>query len=744
MKTEGHSRTLLLPGLALMATACLALAGLAVYQVRWIAPELSRIQSGIARSFEVIKSARQLEQTLAESERGVRNYLVTRDSGQLVEYRKLLEGVPSEVSDFRRLAGTDYAGSMTVLDKEVERTRSQLRQMVEAYEREGADGARNALRGHLESDPLHAIGATIDSIVGAENARLAGLQAEAKQHERTFAGAAFGAGVLALFVMAFGAFELVKAFRDVRRAAEEQRISEEQFRLFVSGVTDYAVYTMDPVGRVTSWNAGAERIKGYAAREILGRNFARFYTEADQKAGVPARALETAAREGRWETEARRVRKNGTVFWAHVVLDPIRDSSGRLLGFVKVTRDVSERRAQQEALEQARSALAQAQKMEAVGQLTGGIAHDFNNLLTVIMGSLEALERRLHSGRLDVTKFIETARRGAERAADLVQRLLTFARRQPLEPRPVQPNRLVASVAGWVRRGLSESITLETLLAPGAWWISADQSQLESAILNLALNARDAMPAGGRLTIETANTLLDGAYARANPDVAPGEYTMISVTDTGAGMTPDTIARAFEPFFTTKDVGAGSGLGLSQVYGFVKQSRGHVKIYSEPGTGTTVKLYFRRLEGPVPEDTSDEAAPSAQMKGGEAILLVEDDDDVRRFTAESLGELGYRVRQARDAASALQALEEPEPVDLLFTDIGLPGGVNGRELADAARKRKPRLKVLFTSGYARDTVVKQGVLDTSFDFVGKPFTQTGLARRVREALDREQRPPRAD
>jgi CheY-like chemotaxis protein len=375
--------------------------------------------------------------------------------------------------------------------------------------------------------------------------------------------------------------------------------------------------------------------------------------------------------------------------------------------------------------------------MEALGQLTGGVAHDFNNLLTVIMGSLEALERRLHAGRLDVDKFIETARRGADRAADLVQRLLTFARRQPLEPRALQPNRLVVSVAALVRRSLPESIAVETVLAPGAWWVSADQSQLESALLNLALNARDAMPSGGRLTVETANAFLDEAYARANADVAPGEYAMIAVSDTGVGMPEDSVARAFEPFFTTKEIGQGSGLGLSQVYGFVKQSRGHVKIYSELNVGTTVKVYLPRLEGPVPEEVPGEVSQPQPIKGGESILVVEDDEDVRRFTVESLDELGYRVLQAKDASSALETVGKGDEIDLLFTDVGLPGGVNGRELAAAARKRKPRLRVLFTSGYARNAVVHGGVLDPGVDFVGKPYTQSALAKRVREALDRE-------
>ena len=720
-----------------MAAGCVALATLAIYQVRWIAPEMTRIQGLITQSFEVIKAAHEIERTVSDAERSERNHLITGDRAQLAEYQELARRVPPLLAQLRDKASAgSQSGRIPALEQQLAVSLAEIERLARTHEREGPEAAQRALREHLGSDSLRRIADTIDAVVAAEDRRLAVLQLRASEHERTFAGAALGAGVLALLVMALGAYELVKAFRNMRLSAEEQRLSEEQFRRFVAGVTDYAFYTMDPEGRITSWNLGAERIKGYAAKEILGRNFARFYTEQDQKAGLPRQALDTAAREGRYESEARRVRKDGSLFWAHVVLDPIRDDAGRLLGFVKVTRDVSERHAQQEALDQARAALAQSQKMEAVGQLTGGIAHDFNNLLTVIMGSLETLERRLHAGRLDVMKFIETARRGADRAADLVQRLLAFARRQPLEPRPLQPNRLVSSVAGLVRRGLPESVTLETVLGAGEWWVSADHSQLESAILNLALNARDAMPAGGKLTIETANVFLDEAYASANPDVTPGQYAMVAVSDTGVGMAPDTIARAFEPFFTTKDIGQGSGLGLSQVYGFVKQSRGHIKIYSELGSGTAVKLYLPRLEGPIREEISGQPSAATQMKGGETILVVEDDEDVRRFTVESLGELGYRVLQAKDAVAAQGILETGEGINLLFTDIGLPGGVNGRELAASARRRKPRLKVLFTSGYARNAIVHQGVLDADVEFVGKPFTQSGLAKRVREVLDR--------
>jgi signal transduction histidine kinase len=406
-----------------------------------------------------------------------------------------------------------------------------------------------------------------------------------------------------------------------------------------------------------------------------------------------------------------------------------------LLGTALLYYGYSERVRQQTALEQTRAALAQSQKMEALGQLTGGIAHDFNNLLTVIIGSIETLQRRLAAGELDVGRFIDAARRSAERAASLTARLLAFARRQALDPKPLDPNKLVAGVVDMLQRSLGERIQVEAVLAGGAWWINADQNQLESAVLNLILNARDAMPHGGKLTIETGNVDLDDAYARAHEELAPGHYAMIAVSDNGVGMSPEVIAKAFDPFFTTKQPGHGTGLGLSQVYGFIKQSGGHIKIYSEVGQGSTVKLYLPRLQTLTAAEIVAESQPAPAGSVKESILVVEDDPDVRAFAEQALSELGYRVRIAADAASALRVLEHAPRIDLLFTDVGLPNGVNGRQLADEARRRWPALKVVFTTGYARNAIIHQGRLDPGVELVAKPFTQADLARRIRTVLD---------
>jgi PAS domain S-box-containing protein len=506
--------------------------------------------------------------------------------------------------------------------------------------------------------------------------------------------------------------------------------TERRFRLLVESVTDYAIYMLDPSGNVVNWNPGAERIKGYTREEALGLHFSRFYTEEDRALDVPSHALKTAAATGKFETDGWRVRKDGTRFWASVVINAVHDGNGELIGFAKITRDLTERRAAEERL-------LQAQKMEGLGQLTGGVAHDFNNLLTVVIGNLDAMQRHLEQPSTDVQRLkrsAENAMRGAQRAASLTQRLLAFSRQQPLEPKPVDIGRLVSGMSDMLRRSLGEEISIETALSGALWQVEVDPNQLEMAILNLALNARDAMSEGGKLTLETANVLLDHAYAASQSEVVPGQYVQLAISDDGAGMTLEVQSRAFDPFFTTKDIGQGTGLGLSQVYGFVKQSRGHVKIYSEVGEGTTVKIYLPRLHNAEP--MRDHVERPAAVRGmDETILVVEDDDDVRASTTEMLHDLGYKILEAPNGRSALQLLDGHPEIRLLFTDVGLPGGMNGRQLADAARERRHNLRILFTSGYARNAIVHEGRLDPGVELLPKPFTQAVLAARVRDILD---------
>ena len=516
--------------------------------------------------------------------------------------------------------------------------------------------------------------------------------------------------------------------REVEGTFSQLHESERRFRLLVEAVTDYAILMLDPDGHVVKWNPGVERLKGYLADEIMGQHFSVFYTEEDREQGVPETVLATATRTGKYEGEGWRVRKDGSRFWASVVVHPIRDPIGQLIGFAKVTRDLTEKRVADEQLRQA-------QKMEAIGQLTGGVAHDFNNLLTVISGNMEALQRRLtERGEPSLLRYVDSALRGSERAALLTHQLLAFSRRQPLQPTSVSVNALITNLSEMLRRTIAESVSIETVLAGGVWQAFIDSNQLENCLLNLAVNARDAMPDGGKLTIEAANVFLDENYV-ADADIPAGQYVGIFVSDTGTGMTPDVMSRAFDPFFTTKDVGQGTGLGLSQVYGFVKQSGGHVKIYSEVGAGTTIKLYLPRLLAP--DETYDKPPDALRIPTGkgETILVVEDEPDVRAFTVEMLRELGYRVLDVSDGNAGLRMLDANREIVLLLTDVGLPGGMNGRQLAEEAVRRKPRLKVLFTSGYARNAIIHHGRLDPGVQFISKPFTFNGLAAKLRQVLE---------
>jgi PAS domain S-box-containing protein len=531
-------------------------------------------------------------------------------------------------------------------------------------------------------------------------------------------------------------------FAKITRDMTEQRNAqlaaletERRFRLLVQGVTDYAIFMLDPGGHVTNWNTGAARIKGYSEAEILGAHFSRFYTPEDLDVRLPWNALERARREGRYEAEGWRVRKDGTRFWASVVLDAVRDGQGEIIGFAKVTRDLTERREAQLQLEHSREQLFQAQKMEAVGQLTGGLAHDFNNLLTGISGSLELLRARLAQGRIgDLDRYITSAQGATSRAAALTHRLLAFARRQTLDPKPTNANRLIATMEDLVQRTVGPSIKVETVLAIGLWPTLCDPNQLESALLNLCINARDAMPRGGRLTIETANTWIDERGAR-DRDMQPGQYVAICVTDTGTGMPPDILARAFDPFFTTKSVGHGTGLGLSMVYGFAKQSGGQVRLYSEIDHGTTVRLYVPR-HGAEPEDEDVqpnlEHAPRAGT--GETVLIVDDEPTIRMLVTEVLEDLGYSAIEAAESVSALKVLRSDVRIDLLITDVGLPGGMNGRQMVDVAREARPGLKVLFITGYAENAAIGRAPLEPGMHVLTKPFPMDRLASRIKAII----------
>ena len=642
-----------------------------------------------------------------------------------------------------------------------------------------------------------------------------------------------------------------------RRVSDQllQAMPAAAFALLVGSVVDYAIYMLDTSGHIVSWNAGAERIKGYRVDEVLGQHFSLFYTAPERSAGVPDRNLAVAARDGRYGGEGWRVRKDGTQFWANVVIDPVFDD-GKLIGFAKVTRDFTERRNAELALRESErmargiidtaldgfmqvdeaglimewnarataklgwsreevlgrelaevllaagdrerrvaelppimrdnswrggsstlevvtrdgrklpvelsigtlplgggvrynvffrdlsdrllveTQLRQAQKMEVVGQLTSGIAHDFNNLLQGVIGALELIELRANAGRVeDIGRFVSGALASANSAAALTHRLLAFSRRQPLDPRPLDANPLIQGMGELLHRTLGENISLQFDLAPGLWHTLCDPNQLENALLNLAINATDAMPDGGRLTVRSRNIDIDEVKAQRWQDVSPGQYICIGVCDTGTGMPADVLERAFDPFFTTKQPGQGTGLGLSMVYGFAHQSNGHCDIHSTQGAGTTVRIYLPRHEAalaaaPIPRAS----APPTHARGrGEYVLVVEDEPIVRNIVVDVLRQLGYRALEAEDAETGLAILRGATAIDLLVSDIGLPG-MDGRQLADAARALRPQLRVLLMSGYASAAVSAGGFLGPGMALVTKPFTIDILATRIGQMM----------
>lgn len=516
-----------------------------------------------------------------------------------------------------------------------------------------------------------------------------------------------------------------KITRDIteRKSAQEAlRESERQFRLLVSAVTDYAIFMLDPNGIVVSWNAGAEKIKGYKAEEIIGSHFSRFYTDEDRLAGIPARALYTAGHEGRFEGEGRRVRKNKTEFWANVVLDAIRDEGGHLVGFAKITRDITERREAQIALQRAQEQLAHAQKMEALGQLTGGIAHDFNNLLTILIGQARMLKSRVTDPKgLKAIEGIETT---VQRGASLTRQLLGFSRRQQLEPQPVSLVERLPGLQLLLSASLPSNVSLTTTALPETWAVMADPNELELALMNLVINARDALPAGGMITVIAENVFLS---RENNSSGLSGDYVSLSVCDTGTGIPKEVLSKVFDPFFTTKSFGKGTGLGLSQVYGFSHQTGGTVSIESEVDKGTRVTMLLPRA---IPDDRAAEPAkePSSERKHAR-ILIVEDNADVTEVTAALVMQLGYTVRLAPSAEAALSILDS-ETFDLVFSDIMMPGKMDGIEFAHLLRRVRPMLPILLTSGSNQRVEEAQ----KHFTTVQKPYEPTALDRSIQHLL----------
>jgi PAS domain S-box-containing protein len=507
-------------------------------------------------------------------------------------------------------------------------------------------------------------------------------------------------------------------------ALEALRESERQFRLFVGGVTDYALIRLDAQGIVAGWNAGAQRIKGYTEREIVGRHFSCFYTEQDRAAGVPQRALATAATSGTFTAEGWRVRKDGSLLFASVVIDAIRDEEGELIGFAKITRDITERREAEAKLRRAQEQLAQSQTMEALGQLTGGIAHDFNNMIMVMSGNAQLLRGRVTDPRN--RRALDAIESAAARGETLTRQLLAFSRRQSLNPTVISLRQRLASFRDLLASSARGDIELVFDVAAEIWPVAVDVHELELALINLVVNARDAMPDGGVITVSAKNRRLEKDDM---PEGLCGEFVALTVADTGCGIATDILPKVFEPFFTTKQLDKGTGLGLSQVYGLARQSGGTAKIASRVGDGAAVTIYLPRSRRAL---SAQPLAGANPPHGGETVLVVEDNPEVQEVAGLLLDQLGYRVLHVASAAAALDLLAAGETVDLVFTDVVMPGELDGVLLARRVREEYPKVGVLLTSGYAK----AWHTLERGLPIVRKPYQLQTLARAVRDALDR--------
>jgi len=672
---------------------------------------------------------------------GVRGYLLTGNDEFLEPYKTAAAALPASIATMRSLTADNpgqqrrldaleplIADRLARVERQLEAGRTQGEAALTVAESEAARVTMDGIR-------------SIAAAMTAEETDLDRIRTEAVREGARLAGYPVLAGTLiSLGVIAVLFFQMhgevgrrrraeaamhglnISLEQSVRERTAQLITSEERYRQVVDLIQEGIWIHVD--GKVAFANPYAVQMFGAKTQdELIGRAIMSL-VHPDERARAAERTRIVTSESGAVPmTEMQLLKLDGQrMIVAQHATRFVQDSKVHVL---VAGRDVT-------AQHDAEALLRQAQKMESVGQLTGGIAHDFNNLLTVVIGGLDLVLDRVQG---EVRPLVEGSLRAAERGAALVRQLLAFARRQTLVPETLSFNVLAAGMDDLLRRTLGEDVEIEMRLDPALWPTLADKSQVENALLNLAINSRDAMPAGGKLTIETGNIHLDADYAVHNAEVAAGDYVMLAVTDTGSGMPPDVAERAFEPFFTTKDQGKGTGLGLSMIYGFAKQSRGHLKIYSEVGHGTTVRLYLPRLSGAGAAATAPATVPVPHARGGETILVVEDEADVRTFVVSQLRDLGYRVLEAADGPQAQKILESDHPIDLLLTDVVMPGGMTGRRLAEGAKLARPNLRTLFTSGYTENSIVHQGKLDPGVNFLSKPFRRQDLSLKVREALD---------
>jgi len=672
---------------------------------------------------------------------GVRGYLATGDDDFLAPYHAAVDALPDTIATVRSLTADNprQQERLDALQSQIAQRLAWVARLIEAGRAQGDSVFTvDAIRQGKESmDRIRDIAAAMTAEeTDLDQARTAAVRDEARwAGYPLLAGTLLSLGVILILFLQMHSevahrrraeLALQELNADLERRVHERTealaTSEQRYRGVVDLIQEGIWIHVD--GTIVFANPAAAKLFGATNSEaLIGQSIFTLLHPDDRPRAIQRTKMLTAERRPVPILEMRLVGLDGRTRIGELHAVPFMQDNR--LHVLSAGRDVTAQR-------EAEAQLHQAQKMEAVGQLTGGVAHDFNNLLTVVIGSLDWARERVD---VSVQSTLESALRAAERGSSLVRQLLAFSRRQTLVPEALDFTALVSGLEDLLRRTLGGDIEIEMRSSPGLWTAFADRGQVESALLNLVINARDAMPAGGKLTIETRNVHLDADYAASNAEVTPGDYVMLAVTDTGAGMPPEVLERAMEPFFTTKEVGKGSGLGLSMIYGFAKQSHGHLKIYSEVGHGTTVRLYLPRQLGEAVSAPEASVVPAQDVRSGETILVVEDDADVRAFVVAQLRELGYRVIESVDGPQAKQILASDTPIDLLFTDVVMPGGLTGRQIADAAKKQRPQLKMLFTSGYTENSIVHQGKLDPGVHFLSKPYKRRELAAAVRTALD---------
>ncbi len=666
----------------------------------------------IRQNNDIVFAAGAIEIAIQDAERGQRGFLLTDNPEYLKPYNVGIARITRAIGKLESLTSGELEQQRRILElqQSLSVKTDELARTLDVRRTQGREAAISVVNTNVGEDAMRQILQHIGEIIQAEETVREARLGQVTDTERKITLTSLVGSALALLVIALSALALYRSFLHARKSEEALQSTLDSVRVGVSA--------FDSNHRLMAWNQAFPTVARIPPGSVhVGQSLESIeQLKADGTLGEDLKALDQRARRGEKPLLVEHRRSDGSVI--EIFHNPAPDG-----GFVTTFADVTDQRLS-EAVQR------QAQKMESLGQLTGGIAHDFNNLLTIIVGNLDLLRLRFVNDT-KAARHVEMALMGADRGAKLTHQLLAFARKQPLEPRPVNLAQLLPDLTDMLRRTLGELIEIEVIGAPGLWNVSIDPHQFESAVLNLTINARDAMAEGGKLTLEMANVRLDDTYAAHHDEVKAGQYVVFGVTDTGAGMAPEIVARAFDPFFTTKGDG-GTGLGLSMVFGFVKQSGGHVKIYSEPGHGTTIKLYLPRTNDEISE--SYDRVLTDDITGTETVLVVEDEEPVRVTVSALISGLGYRVLEASNGASALSILESNERIDLLFTDVIMPGPVSTRLLAQRARELRPMLKVLFTSGYTENTIVHNGRLDMDVQLISKPYGREQLALKLRSVL----------